>query len=410
MVEEVILGPFKQLLTMEGMRSCGPLSDHELPIIQNAGIHIHQGYIQHVGPFDALRKKTIPIQEIEYSAVGLPGLIDAHTHLCWAGSRANEYALRLSGASYQSIAEKGGGILNTVRMTRQASLEELVSLMEKRCGSLLNQGVTTCEVKSGYGLTLEDELKILHAIQVTREKQKIDLIPTCLAAHTKPPEFDTNSLYLEYIATHLLPIVRAKKLANRIDIFVDKEAFSLKEARNYLQKAKEIGFQLTAHADQFSRGGSSLAAELGAVSADHLEASTAEDWEQLKNAKVIPVVLPGASLGLGIPYAPARRMLDQGLPVAIASDWNPGSAPMGYLLLQAAIMGATEKLTMAETFAAITFRAAKALRLEDRGILKPGFRADCVIYPCDDYREILYAQGALLPKMTLTAKQWKMDA
>ncbi len=270
--------------------------------------------------------------------------------------------------------------------------------MHKSC---LNQGTTTIEVKSGYGLDVSSELKMLNCIREANTQSGADLVPTCLA-HIKPKDFNGSALqFLELLVAELLPAVKENHLAGRVDIYVDVEAFNRDDARYFLTEAKEMGFELAVHADQFTPGGVSLAVELGALSADHLEASTEKDIKLIANSSVIPVVLPGASIGLGAAFAPARRLLDAGASLAIASDWNPGSAPMGNLLMQAALLGVYEKLTMAETLSAITFRAAMALGLTDRGALIPGMLADLIAFPCSDYREILYNQGGMMPVMYL---------
>jgi imidazolonepropionase len=213
-----------------------------------------------------------------------------------------------------------------------------------------------------------------------------------------PKDFGgTQSEYLQFVLDELLPVVKRERLANRVDIFIEESAFNIDNAFTYLTKAKQMGFDVTVHADQFTTGGSAVAIKVGAVSADHLEASKEAEIKMLADFETVAVVLPGASLGLGMPYAPARKLLDAGACLAIASDWNPGSAPMGDLLMQAAVMGAAEKLTTAEVFAALTSHAAKALNLIDRGTLKVGMRADMQAYPCSDYREILYNQGKLRP-------------
>ncbi|MDP1836261.1 MAG: imidazolonepropionase [Chlamydiales bacterium] len=383
------LGPFAQVLTLEGLPESGPISDNALKVYENAGIEITNGIISYIGPMEGAPQ----------NAVAMPGLIDAHTHLCFAGIRAKDYAARLSGATYQEIAAKGGGILDSVRKTREATEQELTQLTLERLKRAFSNGITTCEVKSGYGLSVEQELKLLQAIVAAGKLLQITVVPTCLAAHTLPPEFDSHNAYLVYLVDKLLP--QARQLCSRVDIFVEKGAFGVVEAEKYLLAAKELGFEICIHADQFSRGGALLAAKVGATSADHLEQSNDEDFAALKLAGVIPVILPGATLGLGMPFPPARKILDAGLPLAIASDWNPGSAPMGDLLTQAAVLGAAQKLTMAETLAGITFRAAKALRLHDRGILAKGMRADIAIFPGADYREILYYQGSLKPSITI---------
>lgn len=393
-----LTGPFRQILTMDNLPARGHLSDDQLEIIPEGGILHYEGKIQAVGSFDELRSQAQKVEWLDGDYVALPGMIDVHTHICWAGSRANDYALRLSGKSYLDIAAAGGGIWDTVTKTREATLEELARLTTKRANILLQQGITTIEVKSGYGLSVDQELKILEAIKLADTLTKADLISTCLAAHILPKDFDGNeTAYLHTIIEKLLPEIKKWNLSNRIDIFVEQNAFSLKAAKDYLQKTRKMGFDITIHGDQFSIGAVALANEVHALSIDHLEAATDDEIELLAKGNVIPVALPGASIGLGEPFAPARRLLDAGTSLVIASDWNPGSAPMGNLLAEAAIIGAYEKLTMAETWAALTFRAADALNIHGIGILKKEYTADFIGYETTDYREILYRQGEMKP-------------
>lgn len=394
---KILLGPFTELLTMRGLPLKGPIDDDSIEIIRDGALLTENNKIIAVGTWRELRPLAHKHQETDRTLVCLPGLIDSHTHLCWAGSRAQDYVRRLKGMSYQEIARAGGGILDTVTKTRQASEEELVSLLLERCTLLKARGIMTCEVKSGYGLSIPEELKILRAIQKASRLSPISLIPTCLAAHVCPPEYPNNISYLKACVNELFPVLKAEQLTTRIDIFVDEGAFTVEEARWYLLEAKKQGFEIVLHADQFTRGGALLAAELHACSADHLECSGPEEAKALAKASIAAIVLPGASLGLGMPYPPARMLLDSGVCLVIASDWNPGSAPMGQLLTQAAILGMQQKLSMAETWAAITCRAAHALNLNDRGVLDVGKRADFICYPCKDYREILYAQGSIMP-------------
>ncbi len=395
-----LLGPFSQILPLTNLKLKGTISDDLLWVITDGGIIIENGLIIEVGEFEELRKKypAILIEEVEEESVLLPGFIDCHTHICFAGSRAKDYALRAQGKTYLEIAKAGGGIWDSVTQTRNASEHLLTDLLVKRINRHYNEGVTTIEIKSGYGLSVEHELKELRAIKATSEIAKASIIPTCLAAHILPKDFDGNHQeYLEYVLQDLLPILKAEKLTNRVDIFIEDGAFNEHDALQYLTKAKLLGFEITVHADQFKTGGSKVAVEVGAYSADHLEASGDLEIKMLATSNTVAVTLPGASLGLGMQYAPARKLLDAGACLAIASDWNPGSAPMGDLLMQAAVMGAAEKLTSAEIFAGLTSRAATALGLHDRGSLTPGFRADMQQYPCNDYREILYQQGKLKP-------------
>ena len=395
-----LIGPFTQIVPLSGLALKGALSDDQLLIIQNGGIITDNGIILDIGNFETLRKQNpaVYVEEIESDAVLLPGFIDCHTHICFAGNRAKDYALRIQGKTYLEIAKAGGGIWDSVTQTRNADEDLLTELLLQRVNRHLAEGVTTIEVKSGYGLSVEQELKLLRVIKAVASKTKANLVATCLAAHMVPKDFNGNqNEYLDHILNELLPVVKIENLASRVDIFIEQSAFNKAEALAYLSKAKQMGFDITVHADQFTTGGSEVAVEVGALSADHLEASTEKEIKLLANSNTVAVTLPGASLGLGMQYAPARKLLDAGACLAIASDWNPGSAPMGDLLMQAAVMSAAEKLSTAEVFAGLTFRAAKALNLTDRGYLAPGLKANFQVYPCGDYREILYNQGKLKP-------------
>ncbi|MEB2780706.1 imidazolonepropionase [Algoriphagus sp. C2-6-M1] len=343
------------------------------------------------------------IVQLEGDYVALPGWVDCHTHICFGGSRVKDFAMRNAGKSYLEIAEAGGGIWDTVTQTRNLSQEELTARTVSNANRHLGEGVTTIEVKSGYGLTDAEELKMLRAIKNADFQAIADLIPTCLAAHVKPRDFKgSKEDYLLEIVEQLFPILKSENLTNRIDSFIEQSAFSPQEITGYYQKAKELGFDLTVHADQFTTGGSAVAVKFNAKSADHLEASTEKEIGLLAKSNTIALALPGASIGLGCGFTPARKILDQGGSLAIASDWNPGSAPMGDLLTQASILATFEKLSTAEVLSAITFRAAAALSLEDRGKLKAGFLADFNLFSTSDYREILYQQGKLKP-----AQVWK---
>ncbi len=395
-----LIGPFTQLLPLDNLPTKGAISDHELEIISDAGILVEAGKIKKVDSFHTLRKEN-PDCKIEYittTTVCLPGFIDAHTHICFAGTRAQDYALRNSGKTYLEIAKAGGGIWDTVTQTRKADSATLVNGILERTTTLLENGVTTIEVKSGYGLSVPQELKMLRAIKEANEKTAATLISTCLAAHMLPKDYPgTKAAYLHEIANSLFPMLQQENLTHRIDAFIETSAFSKEDIIPYFKHAKKLGFDITVHADQFSTSGSEIAVKFGALSADHLEASTTTEIQLLAQSKVIATALPGASIGLGCNFTPARQLLDAGVSLAIASDWNPGSAPMGDLLTQAAILGTFEKLTAAEIFAGITSRAANALNLDDRGILKPEYTADFVVFPTADYKEILYRQGRLKP-------------
>lgn len=393
-------GPFKQIVTLNNLPLKGKLQDESLEIISNGGIFTENGIIRKVGDFDSL-KQQFPDSEIDFikgEQIAIPAFVDAHTHICFGGNRANDFAMRNAGKTYLEIAESGGGIWSSVQHTRQASEDDLVNGILERVNILLNQGITTIEIKSGYGLNVYEELKMLRAIKKAQDLTKATLVPTCLSAHLKPRDFEgTTEEYLNYILNEILPKVKDENLADRVDIFIEKSAFQLEESKNFLVKAKELGFQITVHADQFTAGSSRIAVEVGAKSADHLEATIDEDIEFLANSNTVGVALPGASLGLGEPFSPARKILDKGGILAIATDWNPGSAPMGNLVTQASILATYQKLTTAEVLAAITFRAAYALDLNDRGVLAEGKKADFLTYETDNFQNILYHQGSLLP-------------
>ncbi len=395
-----VVGPFKQIVTAAGLPVKGAIKDESLEVIKNGGLLIDDGFIQEVGSFDQLRKSGNEVLELEGTHICLPGFIDSHTHICFGGSRAKDYAARNNGKTYLEIAKEGGGIWDTVTKTREASKEELVEGIIKRANRHLEEGVTTIEVKSGYGLSVEEELKMLRAIKEADVKSDVDLIPTCLAAHILPKDFDgDHKAYLDHISTDLFPILKQEKLTNRIDAFIEEEAFSSSITSNYFLRAKEMGFAITVHADQFSTGGSEVAVNVGAISADHLEASGDKEIELLAKSDTIATALPGASMGLGVAFTPGRKILDAGGALAIASDWNPGSAPMGDLLMQACVLGSYEKLSNAEVLSGITFRAAAALGLNDCGRIASGMKADLTIFETNHYNEIFYHQGKMKPKM-----------
>jgi len=395
-----LLGPFNEILPLDGLAMKGPLQDHQLKIIPNGALVLEEGKIVEIGDFDALRNQYagIQVQEIEKKSVLIPGFIDCHTHLVFSGSRADEFALRHLGKEYLEINQSGGGIWSTVQKTRSQDEEGLLKELLVRIEKHVREGVTTIEIKSGYGLDVENELKILRTIEKASKRVSVDLVPTCLAAHTQPRDFTgSKKEYLQFLQKSLLPIVWQEKLASRVDIFIDQGGFSPEEALLYLTQANFMGFSITIHADQFKPGGSHIGFGLEAISIDHLEAMTERDITFLARSGCVGVVLPGASIGLGMPFAPARKILDQGACMAIASDWNPGSAPMGNLLIEASVLWAYEKLSTAEVLAGLTFRAAHALGFSDRGILAPGYLADMQAFPCSSYQEILYHQGTLNP-------------
>lgn len=397
-----LIGPFTQLLTLNNLPLKGILKDEQLEIIPNAGIVTDNDLIVAIGDYIQLKENysQAEVQYITDDQVVLPGFIDSHTHICFGGNRAKDFAMRLNGKTYLEIAESGGGIWSTVTQTRLKTADELKDITLANAEKLIKNGTTTAEVKSGYALSMEGEVRMLEGINMANQECEIDLIPTFLGAHMKAKDFaGSNTEYLKELVEKVFPILKEKNLTNRVDIFVEQSAFSVEEGDYYLSEAKKQGFDLTIHADQFTTGGSQLAIKYGALSADHLEFSGEKEVRELAFSEVVATVLPGASIGLGMQYAPARRLLDIGCCVSIASDWNPGSAPMGDLLTQASILSTFQKLSTAEVFAGITFRAAKALNLTDRGVLVVGKKADFVAFPTSNFQNIIYYQGQLKPSM-----------
>lgn len=393
-----LIGPFKQVVTLANLPLRGKLADEQLEIIVDGGILVENDTIQRIGDFETLKNENpaIEIEPIEGEQVVLPAFVDSHTHICFGGNRANDFAMRNAGKTYLEIAESGGGIWSSVQHTRNASEEELLKTLLERIKFLVDLGITTIEVKSGYGLDVENELKMLRIIKKAQESTKATLVPTCLSAHLKPRDFEgSNPEYLNYILTEILPKVKEENLAKRVDIFIEKSAFQPEESKEFLLKTKDLGFEITVHADQFTPGSSRIAVEVGAKSADHLEATIDEDIDFLAQSDTVATALPGASLGLGEKFTPARKLLDAGAIVAIASDWNPGSAPMGNLITQASILATFQKLTTAEVLAGMTYRAAYALNLEDRGKLEAGKKADFVTFKTNNFQNVLYNQGSL---------------
>lgn len=403
-----LYGPFEQFLPMTGLPLHGPLNDNQLSVLDYYGIVSEKGVIRETGSYDGLAKKysnakrMLPQGE---DLIALPAFVDCHTHICWAGNRAHDYAMRVAGKSYLEIAKAGGGIMDTVKSTRQASQDDLVEKVLQRVKRHIQRGIATIEIKSGYGLTPAAELKMLRAIKIANEHTPADLIPTFLGAHIKPNDFQGNSDdYLKMIEDEIIPEIQKEDLAERADIFVEEGAFKAEQAAEYAEKLQHQGFAMTMHVDQFHPGGSKTAIESGCVSADHLEFTDEESVKAFDRSNTAAVALPGASLGLGIQFAPCRKLLDHNACLAIATDWNPGSAPMGDLITQASVLGAKEKLSIAETLAAVTFRAAYALRLH-AGTIEEGKKAKLVVYQTDDYRNIFYQQGQLKPAFTIIGEE-----
>ncbi len=326
-----------------------------------------------------------------------PGFVDAHTHLIFAGNRANEFEMRCAGATYQEIAGEGGGIRSTVRKTRAASEDELAAVGARYAKWFLQGGTTTIEAKSGYGLTVDDELKILRAIRRVGETTALRIVPTFLGAHEVPEEYaGRGDEYVRLVVEEMLPRVAAHKLAEFCDIFCEAKVFNVEQARRVFTVAKKRGLGLRMHADQFtSFGASELAAEMGAKSCDHLEQTGAASIAALKQAGVFPVLLPASVYAIGShKYPDARTMIEAGLPVVLATDFNPGSSPTTSMRMVMSLACTQMKMTPAEALTAATVNAAHSLnRGHEIGSLEPGKIADFVIHDAEDFRELPYFFG-----------------
>jgi imidazolonepropionase len=331
----------------------------------------------------------------------LPGFVDAHTHLVFAGNRVDEFEMRCTGMTYQQIAERGGGIRSTVRKTRVASESELVDAGMKHAGWFLQNGTTTVEAKSGYGLTVEDELKLLRAIRKVGESTSLRCVPTFLGAHEIPEDYvGRPDDYVELVVQEMLPKVAKEKLAAFCDIFCEAKVFSVKQAERILTAAKEHGLGLRVHAEQFTSSGAvELAASLRAKTVDHLEQTTAASIATMKQAGIQPVLLPGSVYAIGSQkYAPARAMIEAGLPVVIATDFNPGSSPTASMTMVMSLACTQMKMTPAEALTAATVNAAWSLDMgHEIGTLEAGKIADFVIHDVEDYRELAYFFGGHRP-------------
>lgn len=371
----------------------------ELGIVAPGALLIDGPRIERVGKDEEIRGLIDGDCEVVDAGgrVVLPGFVDAHTHPVFAGTRVDEFEERIKGATYEEIAARGGGIQSTVNRTRAATLDELVATGKRYAAWFLRGGTTTVEAKSGYGLSLEDELKILRAIRRLDDETALRYVPTFLGAHSIPPEYRARrEEYVSLLIDEMLPPIAREKLAEFCDVFCEQNVFTTDESWRILTAARCHGLNLRIHADQLSlSGGAQLAAELDAVTADHLEHTDAEGIAALKSAGVQPVLLPGSVYALGSSrYPAAREMIAAGLAVVLATDFNPGSSPTPSMLAILSLAATHMKLTPAEAITAATINAAHSLNRGDKlGSLEPGKIADFVIHDTSDYRELAYFFG-----------------
>lgn len=386
-----------QLVTLAGParpRVGGELG--ELAMVDDAALLIEDGRIVATDTYVQLKSKILPESRI-IDAEGrcvTPGFVDAHTHLVYAGNRAAEFEQRIAGATYQEIASAGGGILRTVALTRAASEDELLVAARRHRDWMVRGGTTTLEAKSGYGLDRDTELKMLRVLRRLNEEGPVRIVRTLLAAHTIPSEYtNRRAEYVRFVAEELIPEVAAAGLAQYCDAFCDDHAFTVEETRAVLSAARQHGLKLRVHAEQFKPGtGADLAAELGASTADHLETATDETLQQLRTAGVQPVLLPGSVFALGrTQYPPARRMVEAGLAIVLATDFNPGSSPVPSMPFMLSLACVEMRLSPAEALSAATINAGYSVGLGDQvGSLEAGKQADFVIHEFTDYRELAY--------------------
>jgi imidazolonepropionase len=389
-----------QLVTLAGPARprTGP-ELRELGIITNGGMFVRDGLIERVGSRDEIEKLIDGETEVvdALGRVVLPGFVDAHTHPVFGGTRVDEFEERSKGATYEEIATRGGGIQSTVNATRATYEEVLTYECWRYADWFLRSGTTTIEAKSGYGLSLEDELKILRIIKRLGGETSLRYVPTFLGAHSIPAEYHSRrDDYVALIIEEMLPAVAAEKLAEFCDVFCEQRVFTTDEAWKILSAARCHGMGLRIHADQLSlSGGAQLAAELGTVTADHLEHTDAAGIAALKEAGVQPVLLPGSVYALGSSrYPAAREMIDAGLAIVLATDFNPGSSPTPSIPMILSLASTHMKMTPAEGITAVTINAAYSLnRGAQLGSLERGKIADFVIHDCSDYRELCYFFG-----------------
>jgi imidazolonepropionase len=411
LTENLLITGAAQILTLRGSSPRRGNSLSKLGIVKDGAILIRDGRIVAVGTRTKVesRKDARSAEKIDMGGrVVLPGFVDSHTHLIHAASRAEEYELKIQGASYEEIARKGGGILNSVKKLRAAGAETLKNRALAALNEFASYGTTTVEAKSGYGLDLTSELKILRLQEELKLEQPLEIVSTFLGAHVVPAEFRSkpggNERYIELLLKQLLPRIVKENLAEFCDVFCDRGAFTKKESQRILSKAKEDGLTPRLHAEQLSRtGATQLGIQLGAASCDHLEQINAADIRALAHSNTVATLLPGCDFHLGWKnYAPARKLIDGGAVVALATDFNPGTSPTVSMPMILSLACTHLRMSPAEAITAATINAAYALKRHKRlGSLEAGKQADIAVFEVEDYREIPYYFGMQRCWMTL---------
>ena len=371
---------------------------------ENSSIVVEDGLIRDFINTTEIEKSSFPdIIDLTGKTV-LPGLVECHTHTIFAGSRADEFRMKLDGTDYEEIAKKGGGILSTVKSVRESSFDDLVEIAKPRIDYFIAQGITTLEIKSGYGLSFYDEIKILQVIQHLNNHYPIDIVATFLGAHTYPPEYKKDrKKYLEIITDEMIPYIAENNLAEFCDAFCESTAFSAEEVDQIFQSAKKHKLKLKLHTEQFNNvGGLEIAIKNKATSVDHLEVLNDEQIDLFKKSKTIAVLLPGVSFFLDYDYAPARKLIDNKIPIALATDYNPGSSHIANLNFIMSLASLKMKLSIEEVITSVTINAAAALsRNKSIGSLEINKQADFAIFDTDNYADIVYQVGKNICGMTI---------
>ncbi|MDK2918948.1 MAG: imidazolonepropionase [Candidatus Petromonas sp.] len=395
----ILIKNASEIVTCSGFKAKVGKEMNELGIIKDGSVVIEDGIIKAIDETDKILKE---FDEEEFEIVDasnktiLPGFVDSHTHLVFGGYRAEEYNWRLSGMEYMEIMKRGGGIINSVKGTKEASKDELVKLGRKRLDSMMSFGVTTVEGKSGYGLDYETEIKQLEVMQQLDKDHPLDIVKTFLGAHAVPKEYKgREDEFIDFIIEKVLPEVKKRNLAEFCDIFCEKNVFSVEQSRRLLLKAKEMGMKLKIHADEIVQlGGAELAAELRAISADHLLQASDKGVKDLADKGVVATLLPGTAFSLKEEYARARYMIDNGCAVALATDFNPGSCFTESIPLIIALATLHMNMTTEETITALTINGAAALdRADEIGSIDIGKKGDIVIHEFPSYKFIPYHIG-----------------
>jgi imidazolonepropionase len=404
-MQKLLFNP-TQLLTLDthgkNVKRGADLS--ELNLIHDHSIVISDDLIADIIPNSTVKKnKFDKIIDVSGKTV-LPGLVECHTHSVFTGSRADEFRQKLDGVDYEKIAESGGGINSTVRSVRQSSFEDIIETVKPRVENFISQGITTLEIKSGYGLDFENEIKLLHAINYVNEIYPIDIIPTFLGAHTLPPEhIETRNEYIDEIINKILPHIAEQRLAKFCDGFCELTAFTADEIDLIFSKAEELGLNLRLHTEQFNAiGGLDVALKHKAASVDHLEVLEDDGIIKLGKTDTVSVLLPGVSFFLKYQYAPARKLIENNAVIALATDYNPGSSHISSLSLIMSLAALNMSMTIEETLNAVTINAAAALRMNDEiGSIEVGKRADFSIFGTEEYADIVYDIGRNLNCLTI---------